>query len=74
MTGISIKQSFRIKFLCPTCQASQATEENMKKELPIWLDKEGIVQYNLPEQLKCLREGEKLLIQQVAVYVPLLHL
>ena len=32
------------------------------------------MQYHLPKQLKCLHECEKLLIQQVAVYVPLLHL
>src|SRR5687767_10437454 len=36
--------------------------------------KTKIVQYNLPEQLNCLREGEKLLIQKVSAYVPLLHL
>ena len=46
----------------------------MNEDLPIWYDKEGIVQFLLPEELKCLREGEKLLIQQVAAYVPLLHL
>ena len=46
----------------------------MEKDLLIWYDKDGIVQYHLPPQLKCLWEGEKLLIQQVAAYVPLLHL
>ena len=46
----------------------------MYKDLPIWYDKEGNVQYYLPPELTCLQEGEKLLIQQVAVYVPLLHL
>ena len=45
----------------------------MNKNLPVWYNKD-IVQYHLPEQLQCLREGEKLLIQQVAAYVPLLHL
>src|SRR5688572_18883493 len=74
MTGTSIKKSTKNKFLCTSCQASHATAEDIDKELPIWKDKEGNVQYNLPQQLKCLREGEKLLIQQVAAYVPLLHL
>ena len=46
----------------------------MEKDLPIWYDKNNIVQYNLPPELKCLQEGEKLLLQQVAPYVPLLHL
>ena len=55
-------------------QASYANKEEKKKDLPIWYDKEGAVQYHLPLQLKCLCEGEKLLIQQVAAYVPLLHL
>jgi hypothetical protein len=56
------------------CQGSYTNQKNMNKDLPIWYDKNGIVQYLLPPQLKCLREGEKLLIQQVAAYVPLLHL
>jgi hypothetical protein len=56
------------------CQASHASKESLEKDLPIWYDKKGIVQYHLPPQLGCLREGEKLLIQQVAAYVPLLHL
>ena len=49
-------------------------QRETKKDLPIWCDKNGKVQYHLPKQLSCLREGEKLLIQQVAAYVPLLHL
>lgn len=32
------------------------------------------MQFELPDELKCLCEGEKLLIQQVAAYVLLLHL
>jgi hypothetical protein len=41
--------------------------------LPIWYDEKKI-QYQLPEQLKGLREGEKLLIQLANTYVPLQHL
>ena len=37
-------------------------------------DKKGNLQIHLPIQLKGLQEGEKLLIQQVSAYVPLLHL
>ena len=74
MTGITIKQSFNNKFLCTKCQASHTNKENNIKDLPIWYDKNEIPQYYLPEQLQSLREGEKLLIQQVAAYVPLLHL
>ena len=31
-------------------------------------------EFPITDELKCLMEGEKLLIQQVAAYVPLLHL
>ena len=74
MTGISIKPSQRNKDICTVCQASHTRKEKTEQDLPIWYDKESNVQYYLPPQLRCLREGEKLLIQQVAAYVPLLHL
>ena len=74
MTGINIKPSHKNLLLCRECQASHANIKEMEKELPIWYDKNRNVQYYLPEQLACLREGEKLLIQQVSAYVPLLHL
>ena len=74
MTGISIKQSQRNGSICTTCQALHASKEEMEKDLPVWYDKEDIVHYDLPPELECLQEGEKLLIQQVAAYVPLLHL
>src|SRR5687767_14668721 len=56
------------------CQAAPTDKGKKEKDLPIWYNKDGIIQYHLPSQLKCLQEGEKLLIQQVAAYVPLLHL
>src|SRR5687767_3398735 len=56
------------------CQAAPTDKGKKEKDLPIWYNKDGIVQYHLPTQLECLQEGEKLLIQQVAAYVPLLHL
>src|SRR5688572_7191582 len=74
MTGIAIRPSYANQFLCTMCQTLRTNKEKMEKDLPIWYDKEQIAQYHLPEQLKCLQEGEKLLIQQVAAYVPLLHL
>jgi hypothetical protein len=74
MTGITMMPSHKNDLLCTLCQASCTKKEKMEKDLPIWYDKKGIVQYNLPPQLKSLREGEKLLIQQVSAYVPLLHL
>jgi hypothetical protein len=73
-TGISIKPSCINKQICTTCQAQKTSKERMEKDLPIWYDKNNIVQYQLPSELKCLCEGEKLLLQQVSPYVPLLHL
>src|SRR5688500_17286226 len=74
MTGITIRQSSKNEILFTTCHASHENKEFTNNDLPIWYDKNKIVQFHLPQELKCLREGEKLLIQQVAAYVPLLHL
>ncbi len=43
--------------------------------MPTWKETStGQVHYELPEQLTCLREGEKLLIQKASTYVPILFL
>ena len=72
--GITIKQSHKNESLCTLCQGSKSKNENRIEDFPIWFDKHGLVQYHLPKELQNLREGEKLLIQQVSAYVPLLHL
>ena len=41
---------------------------------PTWTDKHGIKHLTVPKELSDLREGEKLLIQQVSPYIPLQHL
>ena len=46
----------------------------LQKCLPTWIDKRHKIHYDVPEQLSCLREGEKLLIQRLSVYVPVYHL
>ena len=74
MADIIIKPLIKNKLLCTTCQASHAKKEDRIIDLPIWFDKNGITQFPLPDELKCLKEGEQLLIQQVAAYIPLLHL
>ena len=74
MIGMTIQPSCNNESICTTCQASHANREDTIKNLPIWYNENNEVQYQLPKELKCLREGEKLLIQQVAAYVPLLHL
>ena len=74
MTGIRIKPSCCNPLICTTCQAQKATIDEKMYSLPIWNDENGVVHYELPEELKFLQEGEKLLIQKIAPYIPLLHL
>ena len=63
--------------ICTTCKQNNRTKEEYKDSLPIWyedlLNKQN-ERFDLPYQLSCLREGEKLLIQQISCYVPLHHL
>ena len=42
--------------------------------LPVWYDEEGNPQYHVPEELKNLTFGEKLLIQKNAVLIPVVHI
>ena len=42
--------------------------------LPIWFDEDGTPMFHVPEELRVLREGEKLLIQMVSPYVPFVHI
>ena len=46
----------------------------MAKGLPVWFDELNNINYKLPKQLEGLREGEKLLLQQISPYVHLQHL
>jgi hypothetical protein len=60
--------------ICRDCSGGNIWSAFPEKTLPVWFDVDGVIQYYVPEELKCLREGEKLLIQQISVYVPLQHL
>jgi hypothetical protein len=46
-------------------------DENL---VPYWTDDDGQKQFDVPIELSCLREGEKLLIQMVSPYVPFVHI
>jgi hypothetical protein len=61
-------------YTCPDCSRGNSWSAYQDKTLPVWIDTNKIVQYHVPEELVGLREGEKLLIQQISVYVPLQHL
>ena len=48
--------------------------DEMLCALRIWFDVNGKKHFELPEELKDLTEGEKLLIQIIYFYVPVHHL
>jgi hypothetical protein len=60
--------------VCTDCRG--ITEKNLLDDrmLPIWYNDVGNVVYTVPFELSCLREGEKLLIQMVSPYIPLVHI
>ena len=71
---VSLQDIFKKPGLCKSCAASSSWTDNYPGMLPLWMDKQNVLQFCLPKELLCLREGEKLLIQQISVYVPLHHL
>jgi len=72
-TSLTLEMNRSPPNICKACHRSKIPKEKITEELPVWKDEEGKWRYDLPEELACLREGEKLLIQQISVYVPLHH-
>ena len=72
--NLTAKRDGSGRVLCNICNRNNFTQEDMLQILPVWIDTEGLVHYELPCELKGLREGEKLLISPYLVYVPLHHL
>jgi hypothetical protein len=62
--------------ICSSCktQGSSTSSLFLEELLPFWVDDDGVIQFHVPEELSCLREGEKLLIQMISPYVPLVHI
>jgi len=63
--------------VCTRCHGKKLHGKSLERGdfcHPVWYNESGIPQYDLPEELEDLTEGEKLLIQQVSPYVPLQHL
>ena len=59
--------------VCLRCKTKEYYRMANPLSMPTWND--GIKErYDMPQELQNLREGEKLLIQKVSVYLPLLHL
>ena len=70
--GMSVNSSGR----CNKCARSGMTAEKWIDEfmLPVWFDEKGDPHYELPSELCDLEIGEKMLIQQLAPFVPLWHI
>ena len=61
--------------LCCSCaKFTESKIEALKEGLPIWKSEKGKVHFELPEALLGLREGEKMMIQRVNVYVNIHYL
>lgn len=71
---VSMQNIFKCDTLCKGCSNGSAWTRSPTELLPIWTNDAGLAQFHVPDELSCLREGEKLLIQQISVYVPLHHL
>ena len=61
--------------LCCSCRGLKPESiKELQESLPIWVDSDYNIHYELPEELSSLTEGEKLMIQRINVYVPIHHL
>ncbi len=62
---------------CSECTGDVDKRVTELKELgllPVWIDSNGITRYDVPEELQGLRDAEKMLIQILSPYVPLIHI
>jgi hypothetical protein len=71
---VSLQDIFKTENLCQNCANGNAWTTSYLDMLPVWTDGNNVKQFYVPDVLSCLREGERLLIQQISVYVPLHHL
>ena len=66
--------------ICKNCKVRNEERKRngqakkIPRHLPVWYDLENKARFDIPKELSELREGEKLMIQQIAPYIPLVHL
>jgi hypothetical protein len=61
--------------MCTKCRTKSIRKPSyVPPWLPTWVDEKGSVHYTVPDCLRILREGEKLLIQRISTYVPLRYM
>jgi hypothetical protein len=74
-TFLTIKTLLNGQTVCKDCfNLNKHLDKNNYLCLPIWIGENNSIQYTIPGVLQILTDGEKLLIQQVNVYVPLVHI
>ena len=59
---------------CQHCTTKPNDYYLNKKQLPIWFDDKGVPQYHLPSVLVDLTYAEKMLIQRLSPFIPMIHL
>lgn len=72
--SLNLTMTNRSDGICTDCKSHSKhslVEENL---LPYWIDDDGTIRLDVPTELQCLREGEKLLIQMISPYVPFVHI
>ncbi len=61
-------------FQCRQMNIDNFWKMNSDMLLPVWFDDNNEVQFNIPEELRCLRLGEQLLIQRLSCFIPIVHI
>ena len=70
------KDQKHTKGVCSSCKTKKKDFDKLVKDdyVPVWVDADGVIRCDIPEVLKNLTVGEKLLIQKYAVLMPVVHL
>ena len=71
--SLSMKMKRKDGDICSSCGDSGNNRDELEY-LPVWYDDNDCAQFHVPEELKCLTDGEKLLIQRASPFVPLHHI
>jgi hypothetical protein len=71
---VSMQEIFAKENMCRSCANFNRWTSNYDDMVPSWIGEDGKRNEYVPEVLTRLSEGEKLLIQQISMYVPLQHL
>lgn len=75
---VSMLNKTNKKGICTWCVSLKDAKYYLEQDaLPVWYEngnKDNPPQYDIPEELVCLSQAEKMLIQQLSPFVPLAHI